>query len=469
MDDEVQSKTPLEASGSFKINKKEISNVWKHFTKIGKDKDGFEKAVCNYCGAEYVIGRHPKTGSSYGTSHLGRHIPTCKFFTDSELNEQHGKSSTHQINQEVHREKLARAIVYHDLPYNFVEYEMIRDWINYISPKVVIHSRNTVVSDVRKMYVKEKEKLKQSMSRIPNRVCLTSDVWTATTSEGYICLTAHFVDDNWRLISKILNFCRMKPPHTGVEMETTLFDCLKQWGIEKKIFSITLDNAAANDNMQHILTNHLRVQNKLLCDGEFFHIRCSAHILNLIVQEGLKVATEALYKIRESVKYVRASDARMIKFQDCVEQAGIDTSIGLRMDVSTRWNSTYLMLESALKYEKAFDILQVLDRNYKHILSQEEWRRGERICEFLEPFYDTTNMISGSSYPTSNLYFMQVWKIECILNENLCSDDDVIRDMSMRMKEKFDKYWKQYSVVLAFGAILDPRLKLVFLLYFAGV
>ncbi|XP_072060198.1 zinc finger BED domain-containing protein RICESLEEPER 3-like [Arachis hypogaea] len=35
--------------------------------------------------------------------------------------------------------------------------------------------------------------------------------------------------------------------------------------------------------------------------------------------------------------------------------------------------------------------------------------------------------------------------------------------MAFRMKMKFDKYWKDYSTVLAFRAILDPRLKLKFL------
>ncbi|XP_073298541.1 zinc finger BED domain-containing protein DAYSLEEPER-like [Primulina huaijiensis] len=34
------------------------------------------------------------------------------------------------------------------------------------------------------------------------------------------------------------------------------------------------------------------------------------------------------------------------------------------------------------------------------------------------------------------------------------------------MKEKFDKYWNQYSVVLAFGVIFDPRIKFSMLEFF---
>lgn len=183
--------------------------------------------------------------------------------------------------------------------------------------------------------------------------------------------------------------------------------------------------------------------------------------MNLIVQEGLKVATVALSKIRESVKYVKGSDTRMKKFQECVQAVGnIDNSIGLRLDVCTRWNSTYLMLENAVKYRKAFDSLQFNEKNYKSCPTSEEWKRGEKICEFLEPFYDTTKLISGSSYPTSNLYFMQIWRIEVLLKENLLNEDEVVSHMCKKMMEKFEKYWNQYSTVLAFGAILDPRIKL---------
>ena len=66
--------------------------------------------------------------------------------------------------------------------------------------------------------------------------------------------------------------------------------------------------------------------------------------------------------------------------------------------------------------------------------------KGEKICEFLHPFNVITNLISGIFYPTSNLYFMQVWNIECLLKANVESEDSVIKSMAMRMKVKFDKY-----------------------------
>ena len=119
---------------------------------------------------------------------------------------------------------------------------------------------------------------------------------------------------------------------------------------------LTLDNASNNDNMQDILKEQFFLHDSLLCDGEFFHIHYSAHILSLIVQEGLKVASDALHKIREFVKYVKSSKSRIKKFEECVRAIGnIDICVGLRLDVSTRWNSTYLMLDSVIKYKRTFE------------------------------------------------------------------------------------------------------------------
>ena len=58
---------------------------------------------------------------------------------------------------------------------------------------------------------------------------------------------------------------------------------------------------------------------------------------------------------------------------------------------------------------------------------------------------------------------MQVYSIEKKLNENLYSEDGVIKDMAAMMKVKFDKYLSKSSVTLALGCVLDPRSKLNFL------
>ncbi|CAI8592783.1 unnamed protein product [Vicia faba] len=302
----------------------------------------------------------------------------------------------------------------------------------------------------------ENETLKKELANIPSRISLTSDLWTACTTEGYIFLTAHYVDSNWNFKSRILNFCRMPPPHTGSELSKKILEFLSDWGIEKNIFSLTLDNASANDVMQANLKRQLALQKWLLSDGEFFHICCSAHVLNLIVQEGLKLLGDALEKIRESVKYVKGSYGRMKKFKECIELiGGVETSVGLSYDVSTRWNSTYLMLQSALKYRRVFESLSFHDDNYKVFPSEEDWEKGDKICTFLLPFYETTNLIFGMSYPTSNLYFLQFWKIQCVLMANIKDKDTLIKTWLKKIMIKFDKYWSDYL-----GVVLDPRIKL---------
>lgn len=134
-----------------------------------------------------------------------------------------------------------------------------------------------------KIYEKEKMKLKAVLANIPGRVCFTTDLWRAITVEGYMCLTAHYVDEEYNLEMKILSFCAFPPPHSGIVIAIKLIELLKEWGLEKKVFSVTVDTASANDNMQGILKRKL--QKDLVCSGKFFHVRCSAHILNLIVQD----------------------------------------------------------------------------------------------------------------------------------------------------------------------------------------
>ena len=386
------------------------SDVWQFFENEGLGKDGKPHAKCKGCGESYVAG-----GSRYGTSTLSRHMGKCMGIKAMQqqnvaemLIDHQGRLKSKKIDQKVFRELVAMSIIKHDLPFSYVEYDGVRSVWKYLNHEVRCISRLTIAHDVWKIYLENKAKLKEELALIHGRVCLTCDLWTACSNEGYICLSAHYVNLDWKLTSKILAFCGMQPPHSGLELSKRVMDILNDWGIEKKIFSITLDNASSNDSMQLNVKEQLCLQDSLLCHGEFFHIRCCAHILNLIVQEGLKVASIATERIRESIKYVKSSEARMMSFEECVKKTNSSTNAYLVLDVATRWNSTYLMLGSALKHKRAFSMLALNDKHYKCCPSNEEWKRGEQICEFFMPFYDITNLISSTSYPTSNLYFTQV-------------------------------------------------------------
>lgn len=178
------------------------------------------------------------------------------------------------------------------------------------------------------------------------------------------------------------------------------------------------------------------------------------------MREGLKETDESVNKIRECAKYVKGSPSRKQKFLDCVKQVGLDSKKSLKQDVPTRWNSTYLMLSSSLYYRLAFSHLELSDSNFKHNPSQNEWGKVERICRFLQVFYEATNAFSGARYPTSNLYFPFVFQIQLKLMEEKNSDDHYMRTIALGMYEKFEKYWSEYNSLLAIAVVFDARYKM---------
>ena len=71
------------------------------------------------------------------------------------------------------------------------------------------------------------------------------------------------------------------------------------------------------------------------------------------------------------------------------------------------------------------------------VYQQLSGKEHKTFVNFFFSFYDTTNLILGTSYPTSNLYLPQVWQIQCILQESLSNGDEVIRSMGEKMFKKY--------------------------------
>ncbi|KAJ9548188.1 hypothetical protein OSB04_020731 [Centaurea solstitialis] len=314
----------------------------------------------------------------------------------------------------------------------------------------------------------ERESLKKYFAKTKQRVSLTTDLWSSRQNLSYMCLTAHFIDQNWTIHKRILNFCSVSG-HSGEVIGKYVEKNLLDWGIDK-VFTITVDNASSNDLCIRYLKRRLNNWKNSVLDSQYLHMRCCAHILSLVVKEGLKELEDPILRIRSAVKYVRSSPARLQRFKACVEKMKIESKSLVCLDVETRWNSTYLMLESAIKFQAAFDMLEEQDSKYRSELlslkgmpTEEDWDYARCLLPFLKGFYTSTLRISGSLYVTSNSYFHEVFGIGAMIKNKMSVKDEGLRKMATRMKGKYDKYWSNESNINMFlfvGSILDPRHKL---------
>ncbi|KAG8474174.1 hypothetical protein CXB51_033821 [Gossypium anomalum] len=172
--------------------------------------------------------------------------------------------------------------------------------------------------------------------------------------------------------------------HKGESIGMVIEKCLLNWGIDK-LFTFTVDNTSSNDVAIGYLRKKFNPRGGLVQNGKYLHIRCMTHIVNLIVVEGLKEMNKSIERVR-----------------------------GL-LDM---WNSTYLMLDTAQNFERAFERFEEQDTNFSVELEKgevwpivDDWANVRNLRDFLEHFYEVTLRISGTSYVTSNKFFDELSEI----------------------------------------------------------
>ncbi|VFQ61969.1 unnamed protein product [Cuscuta campestris] len=180
------------------------------------------------------------------------------------------------------------------------------------------------------------------------------------------------------------------------------------------------------------------------------------------------------------MRYVRQSPLRQKKFNDYALEEKVQSKKGLCLDVPTRWNSVYSILESASVYKAVFDRYKTQDADFRADFSSKgvhedpgfplntDWVVVERFERVLRDFYELTKRISGCTFVTSNTFLDELSDMDELLKEWFLSSDKDLADMAFSMKSKFDKYWgnvEKMNKLLYIYDVLDPRHKMNYLKY----
>nr|KAJ0217193.1 hypothetical protein LSAT_V11C300123950 [Lactuca sativa] len=233
----------------------------------------------------------------------------CELIGKRPMTDESGGSilATHWFSYNESRTDLAKRITKHDYPLRIGLQPLFRPIC-----------RNTARSDVMKLCGEEKARMMHFLESIQ--------------------VTAHFIDDSWQLQSRLLRFIYVTCPHTAEKLTNVLMDNLM---VDKLPFD------------------------SLILGRSLFHMRCVAHILNLIVRSGLDVFGHGIKKVRNSCSFWTTTPKRLDAFQKNAKFENVSCEKNLVVDCKKRWNSTYLMLSTTLKYKEVFNQLQQSEPQYK--------------------------------------------------------------------------------------------------------
>lgn len=478
------------------------SVVWNDFDRIKKGDTCV--AVCRHC-------KKKLSGSSTsGTSHLRNHLIRCQRrsthgitqlyaarekkkegslalanfnldqeqkkdevlnlvnirFEQDQLKEDSISYVNNNFDQRRSRFDLARMIILHGYPLSMVEHVGFKVFVRNLQPLFELVSSDRVESDCMEIFIREKQKVNEVLDKLPGKICLSADMWGTLDNGEYLCLTANYIDESWRLNKKILNFIMVDPSHTEDMHSEVIMTCLMDWDIDRKLFSMTTDNCSNYDNIVTRIRDRL-CQNRFLCrEGQLFDVRCAINIVVVMVQDALAALGEVFHKIRESIRYVKSSDTIQAKFNEIAQEIPIQSQKCLCLDNPLRWDSTYVLLETALEYREAFTLLQGHDPMYTMLPSEVEWERASIISSYLKLFMEVTNVFTRNKSLTANLYFPEVCDVYLQLNEWCKNPDEYINSLASRMKSRFEEYWERCSLGLAVAAMLDPRFKMKLVEYY---
>jgi hypothetical protein len=163
----------------------------------------------------------------------------------------------------------------HEYPFQIVEHDYFVDFIKSLWLSFSMKSHVTVRNDIMDIYMEKNEKLYAHLKIVCCKFSATMDMWTSRQNKAYMDVTLHWIDYEWHIHKRIVGFFHVEGRHIGKKLALTFSEVMVKWYVEKKLFSLTLDNASTNElEVNNVIANLRDVHASLVCDGFFLCEMC---------------------------------------------------------------------------------------------------------------------------------------------------------------------------------------------------
>ena len=283
-------------------------------------------------------------------------------------------------------------------PISIVNGRGFQTFVHELNSEYKVPSTNTVVKYMHVVYGELKAEVMEVLAGCS--VAITTDMWTSVATRGYITVTAHCIDREWKLISKVVATRPVDERHTGVNIAAHINAIQEEFGM-KSVTALVSDNAA---NMVTAAK-----------EAKLIHVRCFAHTLQLAIHEGIKSATIARVSAagRRMVTHFHHSALATNALLDEQKRRNPGKkTVHLVQDVVTRWNSTYLMMKRIQDLKLSlFSVLlddtitKPADRKMLD-MTDRDWAVMDDVIPILEPLAEATELLTKEDMPTSSCVFL---------------------------------------------------------------
>lgn len=391
------------------MSSRKRSRIWAFYDEIEDDKTKVKCTLCNCLISRSGVGRKASTTAMLNHVKI-KHTEESKDLENETLREisqnrepaastSSSQSNATKIQQtlfesfttkwdttdsrakEIHK-AVAEMIAVDNQPISMLENNGFQRLIHTLKPKYQIPSRKYMSEVIiPEVYTKVKNVIRAEIAKA-KAISITTDIWTCMNNLlGFLSYTAHWLDEEFELQHRVLQMQHFRGPHTADNIRSVLSDLSVSWDIDTRIHLVLRDNGP----------NVVKAVN----DSQYVGKGCYIHTLQLAVKGSLKEQNviDVIASARKIVGHFNHSAAAQEKLTLIQKELKLPEH-KLVQDVTTRWNSTFYMVNRLLEQKRAISLYISDNPSSGNLqqLTERQWEILRECITLLKPFEEITKI-----------------------------------------------------------------------------